>query len=227
VKTEARIAARELRSSGRSVREIAQALAVSRSSVSRWVRDIELAPEHVAALRARNPIYNAQLNGNRVMAARHLGRRRHAQSEGRRLARTGDPFYVAGCMLYWAEGTKIRNSLRFTNSDTAMMSFFVRFLRTYFKTPDERIRVHCNVFAEDELEVRALEHAWLGILGLPDSCLGRSTVNRYSRASRRKRIGLLPYGTCRVTVDDTRVVQTIFGSIQELGGFERAEWLGA
>jgi hypothetical protein len=166
------------------------------------------------------------MNGSRAMAARYLARRRDAQSEGRRLARLGDIDYVAGCMLYWAERSKNRNSLRFTNSDTAMMTFFVRFLRTYFKTPDERIRVHCNVFAEDEHEVRRLERAWLGFLGLPDSCLGRSTVNRYSRASRRKRIGLLPYGTCRITVDDTRIVQTIFGSIQELGGFERAEWLG-
>jgi len=37
---------------------------------------------------------------------------------------------------------------------------------------------------------------------------------------------MLPYGTTRVTVHSTRVVQIIYGSIQEYGGFKRPEWLG-
>jgi hypothetical protein len=37
---------------------------------------------------------------------------------------------------------------------------------------------------------------------------------------------MLPYGTCRVSVSRTRVVQSIFGSIQEYGGFTREAWLG-
>ena len=30
----------------------------------------------------------------------------------------------------------------------------------------------------------------------------------------------------RVVVHDTHLVQSIFGSIQEYGGFDRPEWLG-
>ena len=37
---------------------------------------------------------------------------------------------------------------------------------------------------------------------------------------------MLPYGTCRLSVCSTEIVQTIYGSIQELGGFDRPEWLG-
>jgi hypothetical protein len=37
--------------------------------------------------------------------------------------------------------------------------------------------------------------------------------------------GRLPYGTTRLTVHSTTVVQKIFGAIQEYGGFERPEWL--
>jgi hypothetical protein len=36
---------------------------------------------------------------------------------------------------------------------------------------------------------------------------------------------MLPWGTTRVSVNRTQVVQTIFGAIQEIGGFERPEWL--
>jgi hypothetical protein len=41
----------------------------------------------------------------------------------------------------------------------------------------------------------------------------------------RLRRNRLPYGTCRLKVCDTRIVQSIFGAIQEYGGFEREEWV--
>jgi hypothetical protein len=61
---------------------------------------------------------------------------------------------------------------------------------------------------------------------LPRSCLYKSTVNVYSKYSAKKRINRLPYGTCKLYVGDVRVVQSIYGSIQEYAGFERPEWLG-
>jgi hypothetical protein len=63
------------------------------------------------------------------------------------------------------------------------------------------------------------------VAGLPRSRLAKSTVNRYSRASKRTRINRLPYGTCRLTFHSTHAVQHIWGAIQEYGGFERPEWL--
>ena len=50
-------------------------------------------------------------------------------------------------------------------------------------------------------------------------------MNVHSKCSRKKRANKLPYGTCELTVDSTRIVQTIYGSIQEYGGFDRPEWL--
>jgi hypothetical protein len=62
-----------------------------------------------------------------------------------------------------------------------------------------------------------------------DSRAGPGSVHReyvYSKHSQKKRRNKLPYGTCRLAVHDTRIVQSIFGSIQEYGGFDRPEWLG-
>jgi hypothetical protein len=50
-------------------------------------------------------------------------------------------------------------------------------------------------------------------------------VNRFSKYSKKKRTNKLPHGTCSLTVWDTRLVQTLYGAIQEYGGFEREEWL--
>jgi hypothetical protein len=50
-------------------------------------------------------------------------------------------------------------------------------------------------------------------------------VNHYSRWSQKKRRNKLPYGTCKLVVSDVRVVQAIYGGIQELAGIERPQWV--
>jgi hypothetical protein len=107
-----------------------------------------------------------------------------------------------------------------------MVHQFVGFVRRYFAVPDEAFRVDCNLFADHLQRQREIEQFWLDTLGLPATCLRKSTVNVYSKYSQKKRRNRLPYGTVRVCVHSTRVVQSIYGSIQEYGGFERPEWLG-
>jgi transposase-like protein len=104
--TERRDARRMRRDEGRSVKEIARLVGVSRSSVSLWVRDIQLTPEQEAELDARDPVRNGRQIGAAANIERGRLRRRGYQLAGRRRARQLEPLYVAGCMLYWAEGWK-------------------------------------------------------------------------------------------------------------------------
>jgi hypothetical protein len=227
LKTDERKQARRLRSeNGLSMREIAARLSVSRSSVSLWVRDIALTEEQHEALRQRNPIYNGQLAGNSTTSARRRAERRSFQEHGRALARRGDATHAAGCMLFWAEGSRNQNSVRFSNSDPEMVRTFVDFLRRYFDLADEQIRLTCHLYADHAERQREIEHFWLDVTRLPEASLCRSVVNVYSKYSARKRVNMLPYGTCRVVVNRTSVVQSIYGAIQEYGGFERPAWLG-
>jgi hypothetical protein len=226
VKVAERERARVLRrDDGLSVKHIARLLAVSPGTVSRWVRDIELTPEQRAVLRARNPIYDRQLAGSALLVTRGVARRRGYQNVGRARARTEDSGYAMGCMLYWAEGSKDRNSVRFSNSDPLMLALFLTFLRTYFAVPNSRVRLTCNLYADHRAQIARIESFWLDFLRLPDTCLLKSSVNVYSRWSMRKRRNRLPYGTCRLVVNSTEIAQTILGSIQEYGGFDRQEWL--
>src|SRR3954454_19466403 len=93
------------RTEGRSIKEIARLLGVSNSSVSLWVRDIELSDEQHAALQARNGLHARQRLARAAMAGNARARRAAAQEEGRRRARSLGQRYVGGCMLYWAEGS--------------------------------------------------------------------------------------------------------------------------
>ena len=118
------------------------------------------------------------------------------------------------------------NVAQITNSDAELLRLFAKFLRHYFDVPDEKFRLKCNLFADHLDRQRAIEQYWLDALELPDSCLTKSTVNVYSRASGRTRKGKLPFGTCRVTVCNVKIAQHLFGAIQEYGGFDRPKWLG-
>jgi hypothetical protein len=216
VKTSERDLARKLRSEGLSVREIERLVGVARSTASLWVRDIELTPEQREALRVRP-------RGVRTDFRR---KREQYQEAGRATARRGHVLHAIGCMLFWAEGSRTVNSVQITNSDPALLRVCARFLRHYFAVPDEKFRVWCNLFADHIERQREVEQFWLDELELPRSCLRKSTVNVYSRYSKRRRLNKLPYGTCRLIVCDVRIAQHLYGAIQEYGGFDRPEWLG-
>jgi DNA-binding transcriptional ArsR family regulator len=220
MKTAERDMARHLRCEGLSIREIERRLGVARSTVSIWVREIELADHLREELHARG--VEARTRGRRIY---YRARRRRFQDEGRALARKGEPLHVAGCMLFWAEGSRHRNNAQLTNSDPSMIAFFMRFMRHYFAISDDAVRMACNLFSDHLEQQRQIEDFWLATVDLPRSCMTKTTVNRYSRSSKRTRVNKLPYGTCRVTVHSTRVVQHIYGAIQEYGRFERPEWL--
>jgi Homeodomain-like domain len=228
VKTRERDRARQLRSErGYSIKQIAALLNVSTSSVSLWVRDIELTADQHEALRQRSALYDGQLVGRAVASSRRRAERRAYQEHGRALARRGDVRHAMGCMLYWAEGTKNRNQIRFSNSDPEMVRTFVSFLRTYFPLGDEDIRLTCHLFADHVDRQREIENFWLKVAQLPRSSLCQSIVNVYSKYSLKKRRNKLPFGTCRVVVSRTSVAQSIYGAIQEYAGFDRPAWLDA
>lgn len=132
-------------------------LGVARSSVSRWVRDVELgeAEERALVERARlGPLVAARRKADVAREAR-----RTWQQQGRRLVHERDASYVAGCMLYWAEGSKQRNSLKLVNADPELLATFVRFLRVHFEVADARLKVCCSLFADHatrQREVRGL-----------------------------------------------------------------------
>lgn len=224
MKTVEREAARALRiEQGLSVKEIACAVGVSSSTASRWVRDIELTEDQRQRLRAHD-------RGDRVLAGkRHSERARRRrtvwQAEGARRAREWRPLHLAGCMLFWAEGSRSRNSVYFTNSDPAMVRFFLEFLVSEAEVERDAVRIDVNLFADHARGQDTIERHWLETLELPRACLRASTVNVYSRHSARKRLNRLPYGTCRLSVHSTRVVQHLYGAIQEYGRFTRPEWL--
>jgi hypothetical protein len=222
MKRQTREQARQLRLQGISVRDIAKTLSVSRGSVSLWVRDIELSDAQVAALKDQQRQWGAGNAGGQANYRIFREKRIAYQEAGRAKAREGSHLHLIGCMLYWAEGAKVkRNSVHFVNSDPNMLLLFIEFLREEMRVRDEdfRLQIHCHT--HDEAEIERIEHYWTSLLHLPDACLQKTQVKK-GGDSRKNR---LENGVCALQVHNTELVQHIYGAIQEYGGFDNPDWL--
>ncbi len=229
MKTKEQNEARKLRSQGNSIGEIATKLAVSKGSVSRWVRDVELSDEQRMNLDSRNPAmcYSAE---HRMKQAKSLSktwteRRRLLQQEGRQIVARQDVDFIAGCMLYWAEGDKSRTTCGLSNSDPDMILWFVGWLRRFFSPDESRISIRLNVYLNNGMTLEDVESYWLNTLALTRDHLNKSIVNHFPTSSSGGKRGKLPYGTCQVRLNDVSVVQKIYGAIKQYVGIDDDRWL--
>jgi hypothetical protein len=128
--------------------------------------------------------------------------------------------------LYWAEGAKHRNTAKLVNSDVHMVRFFVRFVRTCFGLGADDLSITLNFYTGNGLTIEQIEQHWLDALDLPRSCLRKHSINAMPTSSSGQKRNKLPYGVCSVRVmKSTRIVQHIYGAIQEYAGFEEPRWL--
>jgi hypothetical protein len=208
-----------------AMKAIARELGVSVGSVSVWTRDIALTEQQKAALAERNHRFSGQTRGHYERSQNARLRRLISQLQGRAVARRRDPRHQAGCMLYWAEGSKSKNSVQFVNSDAEMLRFFKEFLMACYDVTPDKLCVSVNCYLNNGLTLKEIERHWLDVLELPSTCLRKATVNTPPRASKQQKRNL-PYGTARLTLHSTNVVQSIYGAIQEYGGFDEPDWLG-
>lgn len=128
-------------------------------------------------------------------------------------------------MLFWAEGSKARNQVKMCNSDPNMLRFFRRFLVESLDVDPARLRVRLHVYLGNGLSLEEIERYWLDVLDLPASCLRGHSIDPLPTSSSGKKKNKLPYGVCTLTLNDTKVIQHIYGAIQEYGGFDEPRWL--
>ena len=217
--------ARQIRQEqGLSIIEIAEKIGVAKSSVSTWVRDILLSPEHEEALRWNNKRFEAQKASSQANVTKHRALREQYQQEGRAKAREGNLLHSQGCMLYWAEGKKSRHNLIFTNSDPAMMVMYLKFLREAINVPEEKITFHTHCYLGNGLSLQDIEDYWLKLLLMSREQIRNSMVNNQPVSSQQKGRKLL-YGVGYLAVNSVRYIQHVYGAIQEYTGVDKPEWL--
>ncbi len=208
-KDDLRIKARQLRALGQDYEEIAAALGVAKSTVSLWVRDLPRVPRSSTAegrKRSTEGTDRYWAAYRQVTEATRAAARASAAAEVGEL--TNRELVLAGAIAYWCEGSKNRpgpwnDHVAFTNSDPALIRFFLRFLEAN-GTPQEDISF--RVYIHESADVESAQRFWLDATGGSLAQFRTPTLKRHNPRTVRKNLGEGYHGCLRVDVRRSRVL---------------------
>ncbi len=204
-----------MRQEGRSIKEIANLVGVSKGSVSLWVRDVKLSNQKILKLKERE-------HGGEVVEKRRLSRLRNELNKRNAILNDAkkdiksiskDDLRLIGSMLYWAEGRKRgRRILSFSNSDPLTIKVMMKFFKDIFNVEDGKFRGH--IHTHSHLNAREAEIYWAEVSGIP---LGQfyKTYSKPSKAGNNK-MDSLPYGTFDICVNDSKLFLKVMGWIKKI-----------
>ncbi|MGW9119980.1 hypothetical protein ACWGRV_25715 [Streptomyces sp. NPDC055663] len=185
-KDDLREKARELRSQGMTYGQIQVELGCSKSSISLWVRDLPK-PEPRCTDAERHALMNAGLS--RLRATQNEDRLRAKAQAREAVGELSDrELFLAGVVLYWAEGSKDkpysrRESLQFINSDPNVITLYLRWL-DLLGVPRERMRFRVSI--HESGNVTEAEQFWASLAGVPASTFQRATLKRHNPKTTRR-----------------------------------------
>lgn len=139
-----KIEAIKLRQQGFSYSEILEKVEVSRSTLSLWLRSVGLAKAQKQRLTKKR--YEAALRGSQKKKRQRIEKTLTIKEQAATevgLVNERD-LWLAGIMLYWAEGAKAKDynvsvGVKFGNSDSMMVEIFLRWLKKSLKVSDDNI----------------------------------------------------------------------------------------
>jgi len=209
MKLREKILAVNLRKRGKSYSEIRKKIRVSKSTLTAWLRDIELSPNQ----KKRLFITLRQQNGYRLARSK---RNNKIEETGKMIAEAknqvplllGDPLFISGLMLYWAEGDKSdeRESVKFSNSDSRMIAFMMRWFREICEVKEKRFRVALHIH---KLHCRSkIEKYWSKVTHIHKNQFHKTQIKPTSLRQRRNK---LYDGTCAIIINDRNLFRKIKG----------------
>ncbi len=135
----------KLREQGFSMEQIANTLNVSKSSVSNWVKDIELSKGALAHIKSRRQLGREHARESRL---KNIFRQRtvlYEKCSTEILPLSIRDLWIAGLMLYAGEGRKAWNvsgqPVELTSSEPDILRIFINFLIKVCNIPRNKIKI--------------------------------------------------------------------------------------
>jgi transcriptional regulator with XRE-family HTH domain len=191
-----------MRKDGLSYREIREELGVSKSTLSLWLRDVELTEEQHERLLAMKKLGSSR--AGRTMQARRLAKQAATReaAAAQITAVAESELFVAGVVAYWAEGTKSKpwrpeERFCFVNSDSEMITLILRWLDLIGVTRD---RLILRVSIHESADVERAEEHWREVTGVGPDQFRRASLKRHNPRTVRKNVGADYHGCLVVNV---------------------------
>lgn len=209
MKFQDKIQAIELRKNGLSYSEILKKINVSKSTLSLWLRNIELSDDQQHHLYVTLRQQNAyKLARGRREAKIKLSKKIIKEATAEFIKVKNDAEFVSGLMLYWAEGDKAETTemVKFTNSDPAMIKFMMGWFRKICTVPENKFRIALHIHS---LHCRKdLEVYWSKTTSVPLFQFNKTQIKQTTLKQRRN---VLYNGTCSIRICNKNLFRKIKG----------------
>lgn len=189
----------ELRSKNQlSYSEIKKKLGVSKSTLSYWLRDFPLSKEKILQLRqsgwAKGEASRERFRATMRQKKEDENNRVYNLEKEKLVDLPDKAIFVAGLMLYLAEGAKRKeSSIVLANTDAKVIKFFARWLERYLEIGKSKLRVQLHLY--ENMNIKKEEQFWLQELGIEKNQLYKSSIRKL-KASSFSYQGLYRHGTC-------------------------------
>lgn len=154
-----------------------------------------------------------------ILSDNFVSFRNHREASYIKFNKTGDPFDILTDLtpeeehlkamalgLYLTEGdTKNKNSIRFSNSNPALVKIFVKFLKVICGVENDKIKMSLIIYP-DLTQKKAKEY-WAKFLDIPVSSFTKTTVLKNRRNPTSKKHS--EFGTITIYVHNTRLLSII------------------
>lgn len=197
--------ATNLRLDGLSYSEIAKLMPVSKSTLSLWLRSVALSNEKQLILLKKK--MDGRLKGaqSRRLDRIEKTRRIHTSAEREIKKLSEREFWLLGTALYWAEGTKPKHyrptcGVTFSNSDPAMIKFFVNWLIRACAIKKSEIVFEIYIHKNNKYRVPAVINYWAHITHFPKNAFKKVYFKKNNIKTVRKNTNDQYFGVIRIKV---------------------------
>jgi transcriptional regulator with XRE-family HTH domain len=187
--------ARALRRQGLSYKEIHEKIDVAKSTLSLWLKDVPLKPEHKARLYTKRILGMTRgAMGQKERRAREIDAIIKSAVKEISMPLSDDAYKLFGVALYWGEGNKTKN-FGITNSDPYLIAFMVQWFDKVLNVKPAMLKPYLNIYPQqNEL---ALKKFWSELTNIPLKNFGKSFVKPLNKGYKKNN---LYYGTMKIYV---------------------------
>ena len=193
----------ELRKQRKSYNEISKLLNIPKSTLAEWFKESYFSKTIKIELTkiAQEKSTERMRLISKAKTIYWKNWREAARQEAKREFKNfiNDQLFIAGTMLYWAEGdSKLKNPLRLTNTDHRMISLYLKFLIRTLNFPKEKIRATLILYPD--LSEENCLNFWSKITELPQSQFYKTQFIKGKHPTRR-----LTNGICMIIINSRQL----------------------
>ncbi len=194
VKQSLRQRAITLRKKGFSYNLILEKIPVSKSTLSVWLRDIPYKPNKQVQQRVNDGLLKSaqkkQAQKARQIKAQHAAARKDVRFISKR------DLFMLGIGLYWGEGEKSFENIRFANSDPEIIKVMMKWFRDICTVPDSHFRITVHAYSDTDIS-KAIAF-WSSITKISKGQFLKSQIDK--RSGKVIKRGKSPHGTLHIRV---------------------------